>query len=92
MASDILSQAARELTIAAASVVSRLGMRGEAFPTVLAGGIYKAVPWLADEVMRLLLEVAPRSQARLLEVEPAVGSVRLALAEARGAATIPVYV
>jgi hypothetical protein len=36
--------------------------------------------------------VAPRSQARLLDVEPAIGSVRLALAEARGAATIPVYV
>lgn len=92
VASEILAQAARELTIAASSVVTRLGMRGEVFPTILAGGIYKAVPWLADEMMRLLLEVAPRSQAGLLEVEPAMGAVHLALAEARGAATIPVYV
>jgi hypothetical protein len=67
-------------------------MRGEVFPTILAGGMFKAVPWLADEVMRLLLEVAPRSHARVLDVEPAAGAVHLALAEARGAATIPVYV
>jgi hypothetical protein len=73
-------------------VVTKLGMRGEVFPTILAGGIFKAVPWLAEEVMRLFLEVAPRSHARLLEVEPAVGAVRLALAEAQGSAIIPVYV
>jgi N-acetylglucosamine kinase-like BadF-type ATPase len=92
VASDILAQAARELIVAASSVVSRLEMRGDLFPTILAGGIFKAVPWLAEEVMRLLLEVAPRTQARLLELEPAVGAVRLALAETRGAATIPAYI
>jgi N-acetylglucosamine kinase-like BadF-type ATPase len=92
VAADILAQAARELIVAASSVLARLGMRGDVFPTILAGGIFKAVPWLAAEVVRLLLEVAPRSDARVLEVEPAVGAVRLALAEARGAATIPVYV
>jgi glucosamine kinase len=92
VASDILAQAARELTVAAASVVNRLGMRGEVFPTILAGGIFKAVPWLAAEVMRLLLEVAPRSQAGLLDVEPAVGAVRLAMAEARGGVKVPIYV
>ena len=92
VAAEILAQAARELTVAAASVVTRLGMRGEVFPTILAGGIFKAVPWLAGEVMRLLLEVAPRSHARVLEVEPATGAVRLALADARGTAIIPVYV
>jgi N-acetylglucosamine kinase-like BadF-type ATPase len=92
VAADILAQAARELIVAASSVISRLEMRGEVFPTILAGGIFKAVPWLAEEVMRLLLEVAPRTQAGVLEVEPAVGAVGLALAEAQGAATIPVYV
>ncbi|MGH9349499.1 MAG: N-acetylglucosamine kinase [Vicinamibacterales bacterium] len=92
VASEILAQAAIELTAAASSVVTRLAMRGEAFPTILAGGIFKAVPWLAGDVMRRLLEVAPRSQAGVLDLEPAVGAVRLALAEARGGATIPVYV
>jgi N-acetylglucosamine kinase-like BadF-type ATPase len=92
VAAEILTQAARELIVAASSVVRRLEMRGEVFPTILAGGIFKAVPWLADEVMRLLLEVAPRSHARVLDVEPAEGAVHLALAEARGTATIPVYV
>jgi N-acetylglucosamine kinase-like BadF-type ATPase len=92
VASDILTQAARELTAAAASVVNRLGMRGDVFPTILAGGIFKAVPSLAADVMRLLSEVAPRSQARLLDVEPATGAVHLALAEARGGVKIPTYV
>lgn len=91
VASEILAQAAHELTAAAGSVVNRLGMRGEVFPTILAGGIFKAVPWLAADVMRLMLEVAPRSDSRVLDVEPAVGAVRLALAEARGAARIPAY-
>jgi N-acetylglucosamine kinase-like BadF-type ATPase len=92
VASEILAQAARELTAAASSVVSRLGMRGEVFPTILAGGIFTGIPWLANEVMRLLLEVAPRSQAGVLGVEPAMGAVRLAIAEAHGTAIIPVYV
>lgn len=91
VAADILGQAGRELTAAAASVVTRLDMRGDVFPTLLAGGIFKAVPWLADEVMRLVSEVAPRSEARVLEVEPALGAVRLAVAEARGGASVPMY-
>jgi len=92
VAAEILNQAANELTAAAASVVSRLGMRGEVFPTILAGGIFKAVPWLADEVMRLMNEIAPRSESRVLEVEPAVGAVRLAIAEAHGGARLPIYI
>src|SRR5712691_4992190 len=40
VASGLLERAARELVAAAASVISRLGMRGAAFPTVLAGGIF----------------------------------------------------
>ena len=91
VAADILSQAGRELTAAASSVVARLDMRGDVFPTLLAGGIFKAVPWLAGELIGLLSEVAPRSDVRLLEVEPAAGAVRLALAEAGGGAKLPAY-
>jgi hypothetical protein len=39
-----------------------------------------------------LSEVAPRSVIRLLEVEPAVGAVRLALAAAKGTVVIPSYI
>ncbi|MBI3264665.1 MAG: hypothetical protein HYZ58_16185, partial [Acidobacteria bacterium] len=77
---------------AAGSVVTRLGMRGEMFPTVLAGGIFRGVPWLTGDVTARLSEVAPRTDVRLLDVEPAVGAVRLALSAARGHVTIPSYV
>ncbi len=92
VAAEILGHAARHLVNAASSVIQRLGMRGDAFPTVLAGGIFKAVPWLRDEVTRHLSDVAPRSRVAPLAVEPAVGAVRLALAEARGGAQLPAYI
>jgi N-acetylglucosamine kinase len=92
VAQEVLSRACTELTTAAASVITRLGMRGEVFPTVLAGGIFRGLPSLARDVTARLSEVAPRSVVQLLEVEPAVGAVRLALAAARGAVTIPTYV
>lgn len=92
VASQILSRAGAELAAAAASVVSRLGMRSETFPTILAGGIFHGVPWLTKDVTARLSEVTPRSEVRLLDVEPAVGAVRLALAAARGTVRIPSYV
>jgi N-acetylglucosamine kinase-like BadF-type ATPase len=92
VAAEILQDAAEELANAAASVISRLEMRGDAFPTFLSGGIFKVVPWLAQGITRRLSEVAPRSTASILAVEPAVGAVRLALSEARGGALVPAYV
>ncbi len=91
VAAGILERAADELLLAARSVTTRLEMRGDEFDFVLAGGVFRVVPWLANEVTRRLVEVAPRSQARLLEQEPAIGAVCLALAEARGALTLPKY-
>jgi len=90
-ATGILERAAEELALAARSVVTRLEMRGDAFTFHLAGGIFRAVPWLAADLPRRLVEVAPRSQARLLDEEPAVGAVWLALAEAHGGAMVPKY-
>jgi N-acetylglucosamine kinase-like BadF-type ATPase len=92
VARDILARAATELTAAAASVINRLSIRGDVFPTVLAGGIFRAIPWLAAEVTVRLSEIAPRTQARLLDVEPAVGAVHIALGAARGTVVLPVYV
>jgi N-acetylglucosamine kinase-like BadF-type ATPase len=92
MASEILTRAGAELCAAAASVIGRLGMRGDVFRTVLAGGIFHAIPALVADVQTRLSEVAPRSETQLLDVEPAVGAVRLAVAAAQDRVTIPSYI
>jgi N-acetylglucosamine kinase-like BadF-type ATPase len=91
VAGRILEHAAEELVLAASSVATRLEMRGDAFAFFLAGGVFRVVPWLVEELQRRLLEVAPRAQVQTLGEEPAVGAVWLALAEARGAARVPSY-
>src|SRR5918994_3385525 len=92
VAAEIMIEAADELAMAAASVISRLEMRGEQFPILLAGGMLKRSEWLAAEVERRMAEVAPRSEVRPLTFEPALGAVRLALAEARGGVRVPPYI
>jgi N-acetylglucosamine kinase-like BadF-type ATPase len=92
VAAQILARAGTELAAAASSVIARLGMRGDAFPTVLAGGIFRGVPSLARDVEARLSEIAPRSIVRSLQLEPAFGAVRLALAAARGEVKVPSYV
>jgi N-acetylglucosamine kinase-like BadF-type ATPase len=92
VASLILTRAADELILAATSVVGRLGMTLEGFPFVLAGGIFSGLPWLLAELERRLPGIAPRASVKRLRSDPAVGAVRLALAEARGEARIPAYV
>jgi len=67
-------------------------MRGDTFPTILSGGMFRGVPWLTRDVQARLSEVAPRSTVRVLGVEPAMGAVRLALAAARGTVDVPTYV
>ena len=61
VAIDIMAHAADELALAAASVISRLDMRGEQFPILLAGGMLRESAWLAAEVRRRMAEVAPRA-------------------------------
>ncbi len=91
VAAEILQDAAGELTAAARSVAEQLNMRGEAFPTVLAGGMFHAIPWLVGDVTRRLQEVTPRSTVARLAIEPAIGAVRLALQEAREGVRLPPY-
>jgi N-acetylglucosamine kinase-like BadF-type ATPase len=87
----ILERAADELVLAASSVATGLEMRGDAFTFYLAGGVFRVVPWLAEELPRRLMEIAPRAHTQVLHEEPAVGAVWLALAEARGGARVPEY-
>jgi len=87
----ILRGAANELEASGLSVARRLGLLGEAFTFVLSGGIFRAVPWLREELERRLPVAAPGSRTELLTREPAAGAVALALQEAAGGARIPVY-
>jgi N-acetylglucosamine kinase-like BadF-type ATPase len=91
VATHILEQAGEELALAARSVATRLEMRGEAFPFVLSGSVFRLVPRLVAEMDRRLRDIAPRSNVRPLQAEPAAGAVALALAEARGGAPVPRY-
>lgn len=91
VATEIMREAAGELTLAAASVITRLEMRGEQFPVLLSGGLIRSAQWLAAEVTARLAEVAPRCTVSLLSVEPAIGAVRLALVEAGGGVHVPPY-
>ncbi len=91
-AAEILSKAGEELTRAAASVISRLEMRGQAFGTVLAGGMFRVIPWLAKDVTHRMAEVAPRTTVNTLTCEPALGAVHLALKELRVGVSVPPYV
>jgi N-acetylglucosamine kinase-like BadF-type ATPase len=90
-ATGILRGAADELEGAALSVARRLELTSEPFAFILSGGIFRAVPWLADELARRLPVTAPRSSVRLLDREPAEGALTFAIQEARGGARIPAY-
>lgn len=91
VAIGILRGAANELESAALSVARRLGLVGQKVPFILAGGIFKAVPWLHEELARRLPIAAPGSAVTLLDREPATGAVLLALQELRGGASVPKY-
>ena len=91
VAARILDGAARELEGAATSVARRLELVGTEFPFILSGGIFRAVPWLQQELSRRLPLESPGSRVQVLTREPAEGAVTLALQEARGAARVPVY-
>jgi N-acetylglucosamine kinase-like BadF-type ATPase len=92
VARHILERAADELTLAAESVAAKLKMRRDAFVFVLAGGVFRVLPWLGDALAEQLIAVAPRSTVHRLDREPATGAVQLALAEIRGGAQVPKYI
>ena len=91
VAMGILERAAAELAKAADAVATRLGLRDDAFRVVLAGGVFQVVPWLTGDLGRRLTAMSPRCDVHVLEREPAVGAVSLAIAEARGHLILPQY-
>jgi N-acetylglucosamine kinase-like BadF-type ATPase len=91
VAAGIVESGAQALAGAAAAVAGRLGLKETVFDVVLAGGIFRAVPLLAEHVTAVLAQLVPSARIERLAGEPAAGAVRLALAEARGGARLPVY-
>jgi N-acetylglucosamine kinase-like BadF-type ATPase len=91
VAAAILDHAADELALAARSVTDRLALQKEPFQFILAGGVFRVVPWLVESLTLRLADVAAHAVIEVLTVEPARGAVRLALAEGRGGASIPKY-
>ena len=91
VAAGILEVGVRELVASASSVVTRLQLEHEPFRFVLAGGIFRAVPWMRDQLMERLPRVAAQAAITPLEVEPAEGAVRLALSLLAGETRVPVY-
>jgi N-acetylglucosamine kinase-like BadF-type ATPase len=81
VAASILADAAGELVLAAKSVIARLGLgRNETgYDVVLSGGTFAALPDLRESVAASLS--GRSASVRTLELEPAVGAVRLALEE-----------
>jgi len=91
VATAILNRAADELMTAATAVMTRLELTDKAFTFVLSGGMFHAVPWLCDQMKLLLPALAHQSRVMRLEEEPALGAVRLAIAELHGGAKVPAY-
>lgn len=92
IAAGILENGVRELAASAASVVARLHLDDEPFTFVLAGGIFKAVPWMREQLIARLPRVAQQATIAHLIDEPASGAVRLARQVLTGGARVPVYV
>ncbi len=90
-AAEILTRASEELTRAAASVIARLEMRGAAFGTVLAGGMFRVIPWLVERRRGAAVRSGTAQRSQLLMVEPALGAVQLAIRELAGGVQIPPY-
>jgi len=92
VAAGILEVGVRELVSSAASVVSRLHLEQEDFAFVLSGGIFRAVPWMREQLTARLPRVSRDAAIRHLAVEPAEGAVKLALSLMEGTVRVPVYV
>jgi N-acetylglucosamine kinase-like BadF-type ATPase len=76
-AETLMDQAAKHLASAARAVTNHLDFPGR-HPIVLAGGAFKACPSLVPRIVALLDDL-PDVEVKLLEVEPAMGAVTLAL-------------
>jgi N-acetylglucosamine kinase-like BadF-type ATPase len=80
VARAILVRAGRALAAGANLVIRKLGMEGEDFELVLAGGVFRAQePSLVATLVGEVQAVAPRARPVRLDAPPAAGGVLLAM-------------
>ena len=77
VATELLAQGARELSLIAISVARQLDLGSDPYPVVLAGGVFKGCPGMVAPLVAAL--DVPLARPVLLDVEPARGAVNLAL-------------
>ncbi len=77
LGAELIETAGHELARAARAVHRQLDLGAEPFPVVMAGGVFKACPTLAETIARHL--ELPGARPSLLATEPATGAVALAL-------------
>jgi N-acetylglucosamine kinase-like BadF-type ATPase len=71
--------------------MARLELTGTSFTFVLSGGMFQAVPCSVNSCSFSSRLSPAGCTVMRLDVPPALGAVRLALAELRGDARLPVY-
>ena len=89
LAMHIIDVGASELAGAVLSVASRLELWD--CPVILSGGTLLGVARLRQGVLTQLGRQLPRAEVRPLDVEPAIGAVRLAVTLAAGRLSVPTY-
>jgi N-acetylglucosamine kinase-like BadF-type ATPase len=80
VASSLVRRQAEEVVALAVAAMRRLGVLGEPIPVVLGGGVLTAGhPQLMGEIERLLADVAPLVEPRVVRTPPVVGAALLGL-------------
>jgi N-acetylglucosamine kinase-like BadF-type ATPase len=79
----ILAGAAEELALAAATVIRKLQLEGEAFDVATVGGVFSAGELILRPLREEILSVAPRARLHRPAYPPEIGAIRLAVARTR---------
>lgn len=78
IAISIMKEAAKELALAAISVIKRLNFEKQKFPLVLAGSMFKS-KIILNEVKREIKRFAPKVKFIQPKIAPVIGAVKLAI-------------
>jgi len=75
---EILIEAAKEVSKMAISVIEKLNLKKEKFPVVFTGGMFKSKIF-KEEIEKEIKKFAPKANFILLNKEPVIGAVKLAI-------------
>ncbi|MCX3059177.1 N-acetylglucosamine kinase [Streptomyces beihaiensis] len=80
VAGALVDRMADEVVVMAVVALDRLGLRGQAVPVLLGGGVLAARhPRLVDRITALLVERAPKAVPRVVAERPVLGAALLGL-------------